>query len=145
MRSIVKFVLFLGVSVSASAQPALNVEVFSDSAVSPHDLPGVTLTYYNLNELELVKARYLPTLPPDPARAQSLFHSFLNSEKGAKFTSEMRRAYKGHQQMVRYQLEKVPAIVFDDGRYVIYGLLDVREALVIYRAAMRKKAGGALQ
>ncbi len=144
MKFIAKLVV-LWVSASASAQSALNVEVFSNSVASPHQLPGVTITYYNLNEPELVKARYLPTLPPDPARAESLFHAFLNSEKGEQFKLEMRHAYKGHQQMVRYQLEKVPAIVFDNGRYVIYGLLDVREALVIYRAKMREKAGGELQ
>ena len=134
MKFIVKLALCLLASASASAQSALHVEVFSDVAISPDNLPGATITYYNLNEPELVKARYLPTLPPDITRAESVFRSFLHSPKGAEFKTDMRRAYRGHQQMVRYQLEKIPAIVFEDGRYVIYGILDVHEAMVIYRA-----------
>lgn len=124
----------LSIFTNAVAQSNPLVEVFSDHAIAVSDLPGYRINYFNLAEPEAVKTAYLPILPPNPVQAKSIMTAFMQSEKGRLFQQKIREAYRGHQLMVSYQLEKIPAIVFDKGRYVVYGTTDVRQALMIYRS-----------
>ncbi len=121
------------------AQTHPYLEVFSDDAVAREEFPGVQVNYFRLSDPERVKEQYLPALPPDLAKATAIMNTFLASESGRVFREKISEAYQGHELMVKYQLEKVPAIVFDKGRYVIYGTTDVRQALIIYRERMQSR------
>lgn len=141
MKFMFSFLGLLCICINANAQSNLLVEVFSDNAIAASGLPGYQINYFNLAEPEEVKAAYLPVLPPNLEQATSIMNAFMQSDRGRLFQQKIREAYRGHQLMVSYQLEKIPAIVFDKGRYVVYGTTDVRQALVIYHSKVDPGSG----
>lgn len=144
MKSVVSSLLWICLIVFGVALQTVNaqtqIEIFSDAAIPAENISGVEVIYYDLSEPEKVKAKYLPVLPSDVERATQIFQSFLVSAEGVEFQQVMKEAYRGHQKMVSYQLEKIPAVVFDQGQYVVYGITDVNKARALYKTHRNQEA-----
>jgi integrating conjugative element protein (TIGR03757 family) len=97
------------------------VEVFVDSPVQFKHIPGIEIVMYDLSLPEQVNARFLPEFPGDPVRAEQLARDFFASSKGKEYQAAFKSAYVGQLKVAKYQLKKIPAVVFDAGRYVVYG------------------------
>lgn len=123
-----------------AAQAQTQIEIFSDVALPVENVSDVNLIYYDLSEPERVKTKYLPVLPPDVDRATQIMKEYLTSAEGLEFQKVIKEAYRGHQKMVAYQLEKIPAVVFDQGQYVVYGITDVNKARALYKTHRSQEA-----
>lgn len=104
------------------------IEVFSDRPVSVANIPGATVTVYDLSRAVSLESE-LPALPSDPVLAKQKAKDWIQSEAGQAHLSRVKSAYRGHEQMIVYGVQKIPAVVFEKGKYVVYGTLDVALAV----------------
>lgn len=123
----------IGFSLPSHAQDARVIEVFTDEPAFVDRLAGATVVHYDLSELDRLKKTGLPRLPANESQAKEMAIAFFASPEGAKFKEDIKGAMRGHQKMMRYSLQKIPAVVFDQGKYVVYGTTDVAEAARLYQ------------
>ncbi|MGB3610918.1 MAG: DUF1525 domain-containing protein [Cellvibrio sp.] len=99
-------------------------------------LPGATIHLHNLNAPNEIN-RQLPRFAGAPTQAEKGAGNWVQSDEGKAFTEALRVAYDGHMLARKYKIQKAPAIVFDSGKYVVYGSTDIRHALLLYRQASK--------
>ena len=121
--------------------PTVDAQVFVDvfhwgEITSEVRLPGTTIHLHNLNAPNEIN-RKLPRFAGTPVQAEKAAGTWVQSDEGKAFTEALRVAYDGHMLARKYQLQKAPAIVFDSGKYVVYGSTDIRHALLLYRQASK--------
>ena len=122
----------LFVSLDAYAEIAVTkVEVFVEHPLAVSGIPNTDITVFDLSRKDAVKAT-APHFPPNPETAQTMAKAWLESPEGKAFVLNLKAAYAGHSRMIAYEVLKVPAIVFDKGKYVIYGTTDVMQAVRDY-------------
>lgn len=115
----------------AQAQSVLTVEVFANSAMhvtpQPSDELPYKLTIYRLDGLQQMEQTLNQQLPQDEAQAQEwmLRHQKQIAER---YRAHIISAANGMTMMMRYRLNRLPAIVIDQ-RTVVYGLTDVDAAI----------------
>lgn len=134
--------LFL-VFAASSSQAQTLIEVFTDLPALIDAPTDVKTVHYDLSEVTRLKQTGLPKLPPNQEQAMKMAKAFFATPEGEAFKSEMRAAMRGQQMMMKYQIKKVPAIVFDEGKYVVYGSTDVFDARRLYLAHLNDMQGEA--
>jgi integrating conjugative element protein (TIGR03757 family) len=94
---------------------------------------AVDLRVYGIDAVGQFESDISKLLPGDESKARQVLEEYINRIGRDVFEQEAIRAYQGIMAVVRYELEKYPAIVFDD-ESVIYGVTDLGEALNRYDA-----------
>lgn len=126
-------ILLIGMSTMVHAQ--VLVDVFHWGEITKQiRLPDARIRLHNLNAPNEIN-RQLPRFTGAPAEAEKAAGNWVQSDEGKVFTEALRAAYDGHMLAREYKLQKAPAIVFDNGKYVVYGSTDIRHALLLYRQA----------
>ena len=126
-------ILLIGMSTMVDAQVMVDVFHWGEITKAVR-LPGATIRVHNLNAPNEIN-RQLPRFAGAPAQAEKAAGNWVQSDEGKAFTEALRTAYDGHMLARKYKLQKAPAIVFDSGKYVVYGSTDIRHALLLYRQA----------
>ena len=119
----------------------VSVEVFmvQGHAVTGGDLTdqmnkaNVPLTVYDLSQARQFNTQLSQGIPRDPALAQQHIKGILAQSPDA--IGIYAQTLIGQQRARRLDIRYVPAIVFDDGQSVVYGITDMDYALQIYRRA----------
>lgn len=132
--------LLLGFAVSSSHAQTF-IEVFTNLPALIDVPTDVTTVHYDLSEVSRLKQTGLPKLPPDQDQAMKIAKAFFATPEGEALKSKMRAAMRGQQKMMKYQIKKIPAIVFDEGKYVVYGSTDVFDARRLYLAHLKELQG----
>lgn len=99
-------------------------------------IPGAAVRLHNLNAPNEIN-QHLPRFSGAQSQAEKNAKDWIQSREGKVFTDALRVAYDGHMLARKYKLEKAPAIVFDDGKYVVYGSTNIRHALLLYRQTIK--------
>jgi integrating conjugative element protein (TIGR03757 family) len=86
------------------------------------------LEVFNLDDLSNLEAEIVKGLPKDPAEAERIANERM---KGLDNKKAM-HLYKGVALLIQWDIKKLPAFVFEDGRYVIYGVTDTASAIKRY-------------
>ena len=117
----------------ASPQPV--IEVFTDAEHPVVMAPGMRsrVTVYRVDALEDLKEQLAAGLPTHDTQAalreaQHRLQRIAGSQRRA-----LQATGTGLAKAVQYGIDRYPAIVFDQGRAVVYGLTHVDEALGMYR------------
>jgi integrating conjugative element protein (TIGR03757 family) len=118
---------------------ATTIELFVDQPVFVESHPGISIKVHDLSAPERLSSEYLPELPADPEKAKPMAMAFLASEKGKEFQSRLKDAHEHKTYLMRYGIQKIPAMVFDEGVAVIYGSTDIEQGLDIYREFLKKR------
>jgi len=84
---------------------------------------------YDLDAPRRLKATFGKNLPANPAAAERLVRQRLADMGDAA----LGQAYLGLIQALNYKLDRLPAVVFDEGVAVVYGTTDWEKALAVYR------------
>lgn len=96
---------------------------------------GFLLSQHNLDALNNLEAEITKGLPLDNlAEAQRIANERFNQlseEQGVELL-------RGPARLVQWDIKKLPAFVFGDGQYVIYGVTDTDAALRRYRNSRRR-------
>lgn len=131
MNKLLAVVLLVVCCVSAHAQ--VRVELFVDAPVSLLPIPGVEVAVLDLSAPESAKREFSPKFSPDVRIARSQAEQFFKTPAGVAYVNRLKEANRGKILSLQYGLQKIPAIVFDEGRYAVYGTTDVAKAVALYR------------
>jgi integrating conjugative element protein (TIGR03757 family) len=127
MRPAAALLLMLSGLTSAQAADAVAVEVFTDSAAYRlANAQGAAV--YDLSAPQHLLDGISQGLPKNPETAKSIATGRFNAGKPS-----LAAAFGGHALAMRYGIAKIPAIVFNHGEAVAYGLTDVAQAARLYR------------
>jgi|GEM_PF-2462193 len=129
-------VSLVGSSLSIIAFAQTSIEVFVDQPLVAPLVPGATITVFDMARASLLQ-KTIPKFSKDPALGQSQASAWLVSPDGKAHIAQLKDAYVSHQKMMVYGIEKIPAIVFEQGKFVIYGITDVRQAVAEYDQFIR--------
>ena len=132
-------ILLLSFGVNA-ATPMTKIEVFVEHPLVVAGIPNTDITVFDLSRKDAVKAS-APKFSPNATDAQELAKAWLNSPEGKSYIVNLRAAYTGHTKMISYGVLKIPAIVFDGGKFVIYGTTDIQQAVMDYDNYVHAKEG----
>ena len=80
---------------------------------------------FNLDELSNIEAEITHNLPQDPVKAEQL----ANERMGSLDKTKAMKLFKGVALLIEWDVKKLPAFVFGDGKYVIYGVTDTAIAI----------------
>jgi integrating conjugative element protein (TIGR03757 family) len=126
------FVAALIITYNTQAQTAIELFTDAPTLIAPISGSRVEIVHYDLSEVDRLKRTSLPVLPPNKDEAMRIATAFFNSPEGEAFKREMMVAGRGQKKLFEYQLKKIPAVVFDHGKYVVYGTTDVATARQMY-------------
>ena len=114
-----------------------SVEVFTDTAMFPVTTGnikttgiGSQITIHDLSARKRLLDEISQGLPSDPAQAKDIALARLNA---GDFRQRLVAAEVDAALATQYGIVKLPAIVFDRGAAVAYGLTDVGQAIELYR------------
>ena len=131
--------LIAGLLVTATASIAnanqlipQNIEIFSTSKRPVHADPGRKQSTYHLDALSLLEQALSQDLPSDPDKAKALALERVAAMEQA-LQDDVENAVEGLSLATAYGLRQLPAIVFDKGRYVVYGVENLERAIIIYQ------------
>jgi len=124
---------WLFVLASPAVQALESVEVFTDPALFPvtnADI-GLPVEVHDLSAMNRLMAAMGQGLPGnDPAQAKTLVTARLARPD---IRQEITLGLAASARASQYGLSKIPAIVFDHGTAVAYGLTDVSQAVRLYQ------------
>jgi len=117
------------------------IEVFTSGRhpISSAASIPVPVQIYDLNAPDKLEEELSADLPPDPEQAKTIALKRLNT-LGAELADMVDQAYEGVTKAMSYELTKIPAVVFDDGASVIYGISDINEAIKHYQLWQQEMA-----
>ena len=122
-------------SMTASAKPVIEV-ITSDrypvTGVQSALNQGYAVQIYNLNDGKKLVKRLAGTLPPNQTAAKQKLENTLHNMGQQAVQAAFMKAFKAQQLAAQYGLDRYPAIVFEHGRSVIYGVTDLNAALKRY-------------
>lgn len=131
------FLCLLALAPLVSAEvPITKIEVFVEQPLMVTGIPNTSITVFDLSRKDAVKAT-APQFSKNPEVVEGVAKAWLHSADGKTYIADLKAAYTGHSKMISYGVLKVPAIVFDDGKFVIYGTTDVMQAVEDYDEYIR--------
>lgn len=114
----------------------LMVEAFYDKdtrLVNVHLAERVaSIKTYDLSAPESFEDMLSEGLSDDPAVAQEQAKQRIE-QRGNEIQQQLMAAYEGGLKTMQYDIDKIPAIVFNGGEHVIFGVHDVNKAISIYK------------
>lgn len=94
---------------------------------------GITFKRYNLDAPIALDQALSQDLPNTLDAAKNSLQQHLNQMGGVVLKQQYAAAYQGLVKSIAYQLDRLPAIIFNNGEAVIYGVTDLEVALLKYR------------
>ncbi|MGH8549953.1 MAG: TIGR03757 family integrating conjugative element protein [Blastocatellia bacterium] len=125
-----------------AAQPAgaepVQVEVFSDAfhpvaGIAAAQDPDAWITNYDLDAAVRLTRELGAGLPRTLEEAKAFAMARIDAIGVDEVKRRYQEAYGGLFKAFEYGIRRYPAIVFDQGAAVVYGVADLSEALRIYR------------
>lgn len=105
---------------------------------------GVVIAYYDLTRFKEVNPKINEELAKLPLEAAKVKARELATSKGVLFgvdvVADAKKAFAGASKLTRYGLTKIPAVVFDNGVSVVYGVADLGQALQLYGKWQQERA-----
>lgn len=116
------------------------VDVFVAQPLIVPAIPYTRITVFDLSRVESIRAT-APRFPAEIETAKVMAKTWLDSAEGKNYISQLKAAYSGRTKMIEYGVLKLPAVVFDAGKYVVYGTTDIQQAVKDYDEYMRINQG----
>ncbi|MEJ5209422.1 DUF1525 domain-containing protein [Denitratimonas sp. CY0512] len=107
----------------------------SDRLAQVLEEAGVTVDVHHVDELAKAEAALNASLPKDMAEAEALMKRRIAD--GMALDQEVQRGWLNVMMVRQFQIQRVPAVVFDDSQ-VVYGEYDLERALRHYQVAAER-------
>ncbi|MDZ7840889.1 MAG: TIGR03757 family integrating conjugative element protein [Gammaproteobacteria bacterium] len=89
--------------------------------------------YFAIDAQVQLDAALSEELPPDPEEAREIVLERIQRLDRSQLARALQESYEGLLRARRYGLDRIPAIVFDGGESVVYGVTDLQAALRLHR------------
>lgn len=142
---VINYVAFCATLLSAPAHAGEGILV---EAIHSDDFPltgiedlagqGIEVKTYNLDDGKRLTANLAIGLPPNQEQAKAALEQRFKQQGMEVVKNQFMQAFQARITGLRYEISRYPAIVFDRGRAVVYGVTDLIRALEIYREWRRK-------
>jgi integrating conjugative element protein (TIGR03757 family) len=104
------------------------IEVFADGAVTVPRYDGVVVIAYDLNEItEMNKA--ITFKGKSLEESHLMMKQWFESPAYQHFQQQQKIVLEPMNLMAKYGVAKIPAIVFNEGHFAVYGTTDVQKAI----------------
>lgn len=124
--------LMLLVTEAWSDQISLDIITSDQYPVTGIDMTrqqGLPVHVYNLDDGKRLVKRLAGKLPPNQVVAKQQLENTFKRMGPAAIRQAFSNAFRAQQVAVQYGLDRYPAIVFNQGKAVVYGVTDVGEAI----------------
>jgi integrating conjugative element protein (TIGR03757 family) len=127
-------ILFIGITSQVNAKDHLKKITFLGNNQYTIKHADVASEYlfdidtYNLDAHKNLEIEISSDLPKDPVEAQRI----ANKRIAKLDQAEVLNLFKGTMLMFQWDIKKIPAFVFEEGKYVIYGVTDTSTAIKRY-------------
>lgn len=111
-----------------AAQPVENIAVVQKQLGS-----GATVRYFTIDAQVRLDEALSKDLPADPEQARTIALQRIQALDRPGLAKELSESVEGLLLAQRYGISRYPAVVFDEGKSVVYGVTDLREALRWYQ------------
>jgi integrating conjugative element protein (TIGR03757 family) len=134
--------MILSLTLAYASTPLHSIEVvFNDqtpvsnvSLIQPAlQAQGVTVGLYNLDAPAQLSKDLSLGLPAHVELAKKIVQERLNQDGSAALNARYQNAYQALTKILEYELDRFPAIVFNHGQAVVYGVTDLAVALQIFQ------------
>jgi integrating conjugative element protein (TIGR03757 family) len=98
---------------------------------------GYDVKLYNLDAPKHLIASLSQNLPANPEAAKRTLEQRMQQHGRQALQKQLMVAYRGLSVSMQYQIDRNPAVLFDQGRAVVYGVTDLQQALGVYRQWQR--------
>ncbi len=139
MSSVLRIALMTALVVAVAvpttrANPRMprSIDVFTTSDRPVHTGEQAQASVYFLDGLNALEQSLGRGLPNDPDKAKTVALQRLNDLEDA-LQEKVENTLEGLSLATSYQLRKLPAIVFDEGQSVLYGVDHLDRAIAIYQ------------
>jgi integrating conjugative element protein (TIGR03757 family) len=117
---------------------ALTLEVITDqpnqiSDVAPLRQQGITINIYDLTAGDRMANTMSEGLTGPDQHAKQQVQQRIAAIGRKRFENQLKYAFQAIIQSVAYQLDRHPAVVFNQGEAVVYGVTDLKTALGYYQ------------
>lgn len=116
---------------------AIHSDAFPLTGVDALAGPGIEVKTYNLDDGKRLTINLAVGLPPNQEQAKAALERRFKEQGMEAVQNQFTQAFQGRIVGVQYGISRYPAIVFDHGRAVVYGVTDLNRALAIYREWQR--------
>jgi len=132
---------------SFAAETPSQVDVFTDAA---HPIDNVAAVKQALGEQATVRTFHIDAqarlnetlskdLPADRDKARAIALERIQALDPSRLGRALAETFDGLMLAQRYGIDRYPAVVFDGGERVVYGVVDLREALRLYRQSATRR------
>ncbi|AEG00439.1 integrating conjugative element protein, PFL_4709 family [Methylomonas methanica MC09] len=121
---------------SAQDKPVIEVIVRdADRVIGLANLrqQGYDVKVYNLDAPKLVFTDLSQNLPANQEAAKRTLEQRMQQRGRQALQQQLIAAYQGLSVAIQYQVDRYPAVLFDRGQAVIYGVTDLQQVLDLYR------------
>lgn len=121
---------------SAQDKPVIEVIVSdADRATGLAKLrqQGYDVKLYNLDAPKHLIASLSQNLPVNPEAAKRTLEQRMQQYGRQALQQQLMAEYQGLSVAIQYQIDRYPAVLFDRGKAVVYGVTDLQQALGWYR------------
>jgi integrating conjugative element protein (TIGR03757 family) len=117
---------------------AIHSDAFPLTGVDDLAGQGIEVKTYNLDDGKRWTTKLATGLPPNQEQAKAEIERRFNQQGTAAVQNQIMQAFQARIAGMQYGLSRYPAIVFDRGRAVVYGVTDLNRAFELYREWRRK-------
>jgi integrating conjugative element protein (TIGR03757 family) len=130
-------IMFFMLQTQAQSNAITVIEVFSEHPLDhTYRIPNTHIEFHNFDQPNQAE-KLLPVFSNNPDVAEKQFQQWKDSANGKSTMEKMKASYEPYLKAANYGITKIPAIVFDNGKYVIYGTLNVDQAVRDYDHYLR--------
>lgn len=117
---------------------AIHSDAFPLTGIEDLAGQGIEVKTYNLDDGKRLTANLATGLPPNQEQAKRALEQRFKQQGMASVQQQFMQAFQGRIVGVQYGISRYPAVVFNQGQAVVYGVTDLNRALEIYREWRRK-------
>ena len=135
------------VSIVAESRVPSRIEIISDATHPVENIAlvqkqlggGASIRYFTIDAQARLDEALSEDLPADPEQARAIALKRIQALDRPGLTTELSESFEGLLLAQRYGVDRYPAVVFDEGKSVVYGVADLREAVRLYQQSTIKE------
>lgn len=134
-------------SIAAESRMPSRIEIICDAAQPVENIAVVqkqlgsraSIHYFTIDAQARLDEALSKDLPADPEQARAIALKRIQALDRPGLAQELSESFEGLLLAQRYSINRYPAVVFDEGKSVVYGVTDLREAVRLYQQSTIKE------